>query len=41
MVRVVRRIEPDPVLAAAMDRRAALWTEMQTATASAGRRLAP
>jgi xylulokinase len=38
-VRVARRIEPDPGRAAAMDRRAELWAEMQAVTASAGRRL--
>ena len=38
-VRVARRIEPDPARAAAIDRRAALWSEMQAATESVGRRL--
>lgn len=37
-VRVARRIDPDPARAAAMDRRAELWAEMQAATAQAGRR---
>lgn len=40
MVRVVRRIEPDPGRAAACRERAALWSEMQAATAGVGRRLA-
>lgn len=39
MVRVARRIEPDPARVAQSGRRAALWTEMQAATASVGRRL--
>ncbi|MEQ8817042.1 MAG: FGGY-family carbohydrate kinase [Thalassobaculum sp.] len=38
-VRVARRIEPDPARAAAMDRRAELWAEMQAATSEVGRRL--
>lgn len=39
MVRVARRIEPDPERAAESDRRAALWAEMQAATLEVGRRL--
>jgi len=41
MVRVARRIEPDPARAREIARRAALWTEMQAATAEVGRRLGP
>jgi len=40
MVRVARRIEPDPARAAVYADRAGLWAEMQAATASVGRRLA-
>lgn len=39
MVRVARRLEPDPARVTELDRRAALWGEMQVATASVGRRL--
>lgn len=39
MVRVDRRIEPDPARVAEVDRRAALWGEMQAATSEVGRRL--
>jgi len=38
-VRVAGRVEPDPARAAAMERRAELWVEMQAATAAVGRRL--
>lgn len=39
MVRVARRIEPDPARTAEIDRRAEVWVEMQAATAEVGRRL--
>lgn len=39
MIRVARRIEPDPARAAVCRERAALWEEMQAATAEVGRRL--
>lgn len=39
MVRVDRRIEPDPARATGYAERAALWTDLQASTASVGRRL--